>query len=67
MKIKVKVSYPWANIPDDEEIIETEEDELEIINKIVDEIALNMIFTRGIEYDYEILEWKKVVNNENVL
>ncbi len=56
MKIKITVLYPWANIPDDKKIIEIEKDELKIIDKIVDETALEMIFTRGIEYDYEILK-----------
>ncbi len=56
MKIKITVSYPWPNITDDKEIIEIEKDELKIINKIVDETALDMIFNRGVEYNYEILE-----------
>ena len=57
MKIKVKVSYPWRGIKEDEEIIEIEDgissDEIE---KITFDIALDMIFNRGVEWDYEILE-----------
>jgi hypothetical protein len=57
MKIKVKVSYPWHGIEDDKEIIEIEDgmssDEIE---KVIFDIALDMIFNRGVEWDYEILE-----------
>ncbi len=56
MKIKVKVNYPWPGISEDYYNIEVSntatEDEL---NKIAFDIALDLIFNRGIEWDYEII------------
>jgi len=57
MRIKVKVSYPWHGIKEDKEIIEIEDDvSSNEIEKITFDIALDMIFNRGVEWDYEILE-----------
>ena len=57
MKMKVKVNYPWPGIPEDYYNIEVSntatEDEL---NGIAFDIALDLIFNRGIEWDYEIID-----------
>ena len=56
MKIKVKVNYPWPGIPEDYCNIEVSnpatEDEL---SGIAFDAALDLIFNRGIEWDYEII------------
>ena len=57
MKMKVKVNYPWPGSPEDYYNIEVSntatEDEL---NGIAFDIALDLIFNRGIEWDYEIID-----------
>lgn len=57
MKIKVKVNYPWSGIPEDYCNIEISnpatEDEL---SGIAFDAALDLIFNRGIEWDYEIID-----------
>lgn len=55
-KIEIRVSYPWAGIPDDEEIIYTDENTNEDeISEIAYEWALDMIFNRGVSWT-----WKEI-------
>lgn len=56
MKIECRISYPWATIPDDVEIVEMEDD---ATKKEIEEFALNciedMIWNR-IGYDWRVLD-----------
>lgn len=56
MVVKIKVSYPWGGIADDGYTLNisdnTSEEE---INEIAYEVALDLIFDRGISWDYEII------------
>lgn len=59
LKVKVMVNYPWKEIPGDLTIIEidsstglTEEE----ISEIAYEEALDMIFDRGVSWDWEVIE-----------
>jgi hypothetical protein len=55
-KIKITVSYPWATIPSDcSTIIIDEGTTNSDIANIAYDYALDMIFNRGIEYDYEVV------------
>ena len=57
MRIKVTTSYPWSGIDGDWSIIETvnglSESEL---REIAFEYALDLIFDRGVEWNYEIIK-----------
>ena len=53
-KIEIRVSYPWAGITDDKEIIYTDENTNEDeISEIAYEWALDMIFGRGVSWTWE--------------
>ncbi len=55
-KIKITVSYPWATIPNDYSTIIIDEGTTNSdIANIAYDYALDMIFNRGIEYDYEVV------------
>jgi len=53
-KIKITVSYPW-NVPDDWIILEIDDFDKKSINDIAFDTALDMIFDRGIGWD-----WKEI-------
>ena len=55
-KIKITVSYPWANIPSDHSTMIIDEGTTNSdIASIAYDYALDMIFDRGIEWDYEVI------------
>lgn len=56
MVVKIKVSYPWGGIADDDYILNVSDNTSEEeINKIAYEVALDLIFDRGVSWDYEII------------
>ena len=55
-KIKITVSYPWPTIPSDYSIVIIDEGLTNSdITNIVYDYALDMIFERGIDYSYEVI------------
>lgn len=56
MVVEIKVSYPWGGIVDDNYILNVSDNTSEEeINKIAYEVALDLIFDRGISWNYEII------------
>ena len=57
-KIKVTVTYPWSGIPNDVSIIVISGENLseDDIRGLAYEGALDMIFDRGVYWDYEEVE-----------
>ena len=56
MVVKIKVSYPWEVIADDDYILNISDNtSKEEIRKIACEVALDLIFDRGISWDYEVI------------
>ena len=52
-KVKVVVSYPWATVPDDEETVEVNYNlGKEEVEKILFEHVIDMIFDRGVSWDW---------------
>lgn len=52
-RIKVTVSYPWPNVPDDVCAVEIDGGNTDSDDEIAFNAALDMIFDRGIDWSWE--------------
>lgn len=52
-RIKVTVSYPWPNVPDDVCAVEIDGGNTDSDDEIAFNAALDMIFNRGVDWTWE--------------